>query len=364
MNYKNREHPVPVRLIASGGPRYAPSDIDDVAPEAPVEEASRPVPVRMDGAFPWRKHEALLENSTDYARSWRHNRGDLPDQSLSAYDMSLCSIAARAGWSDAELAALIREHRRSFGEEVKADRADYVARTVARARNGAIMAEHEAEAAQRLADPTESAPRQAVLGWLGAVFGLPIYNIQKFTGTSPILRFTVGDRVVEIPQESLLNQSTWRAKMFVLCDRPPKLIGKNHTPSWSTLITKMVEVAETIEVGPDNTTDGETVSLVREFLQDRTVVELPQGEAVARPDVPFRRDGMVWFKLTNLTQYLSHGAGVRIPRKELVQRLRAIGGDTKHHAISAPPGKHGHGTGRFWGVPDNVLATSAGGWQE
>lgn len=356
VNYKDREHPVPVRLLSADGPRFAPDDLEGVAPaEAPPPDAQRLAPVRMDGEFPVDRHEALLENCPEYAKSWKHERKDLRDQSASAYDMSLCSMAARAGWSDEELAALIRAHRKRFGETIKADRADYVARTVARARNGAALEEREEEAAQQLADPTEPLPRSKLVEQIGVVFGLPISNIQRFMATSPILRFTVGDRTVEIPQENLMDQPAWRKRMFVLCDRPPKFIPKGASPPWEKLLERIIEAAETIDLGTDGTVDGEMAALLREYLMAHPPEQKPAGEVVFPAYRPFVRDGLVWFGMRELLQHLNAGGGVKLQRRDLTHRLRAMGAVVKVHACRNTP-KGSPTTARYYGMSQGIMA--------
>ena len=92
----------------------------------------------LDAAF-LTKLNALLGTNPKFKATWKHTRTDLADQSPSGYDAALCSIAARAGWSDVDLAALIFIHRKKrCGPEhiEKARRSDYVARTIALARAG------------------------------------------------------------------------------------------------------------------------------------------------------------------------------------------------------------------------------------
>lgn len=78
------------------------------------------------------KIKALIANSAAFAEAWNHDRG-LSDESLSTYDLSLCSIAARHGWSCDELVALIAAHR---GFDDKSGRQDYLKRTVDKALEG------------------------------------------------------------------------------------------------------------------------------------------------------------------------------------------------------------------------------------
>lgn len=84
--------------------------------------------------------EALLENSPEFRRSWTHAL-QLP--SMSEYDLSVASYGARAGLNDQQLADLIRLHRRTWDPaDAKADRADYLRRTVARARRQSDREQH------------------------------------------------------------------------------------------------------------------------------------------------------------------------------------------------------------------------------
>lgn len=81
---------------------------------------------------------ATLATNARFAATWRHERTDHPGWSLSEYDLALCSQAALAGWNDQQLADLIATHRAKYGDEDgKANRPDYVQRTIALARQAA-----------------------------------------------------------------------------------------------------------------------------------------------------------------------------------------------------------------------------------
>lgn len=77
---------------------------------------------------------ALIENDSKFKKSWQHKRQDLKDTSNSAYDLSLCSVAAMAGWPDAEIYALMVAHRKQYGGVEKCLREDYVRTTLAKVR--------------------------------------------------------------------------------------------------------------------------------------------------------------------------------------------------------------------------------------
>src|SRR5207245_788524 len=85
-------------------------------------------------ALPVEKLEALLLRDAKFARTWARERPDLADQSASAYDLALAAAAVRAGWSDAEVVALLVAHRQRFGGTEKLARGEYLGRTLSRAR--------------------------------------------------------------------------------------------------------------------------------------------------------------------------------------------------------------------------------------
>lgn len=75
---------------------------------------------------PQEKFNDLIARNPKFSETWYRRRGDL-DGDQSRYDLSLCSIAAREGWTRDDQAWLIREHR---GHDEKSYRIDYIERTV------------------------------------------------------------------------------------------------------------------------------------------------------------------------------------------------------------------------------------------
>jgi hypothetical protein len=75
-----------------------------------------------------------LRKSPRFRETWEHKRDDLRDQSLSAYDLSLASLAARKKCSDQEICDLLVVHRRQNGDDEKLHRLDYFQNTIAKAR--------------------------------------------------------------------------------------------------------------------------------------------------------------------------------------------------------------------------------------
>lgn len=147
------EGSAPVTVLAEGR-RHDRRDLLALAATAGPVEVGRPggasdaegpvldVAVRAGAAPPTALFEALRANSAEFAVTWAHARRERPDWTLSEYDLALCSLAAGAGWTDQQLADLIALHRRAYDpSDTKAERADYIRRTVTKARSGAEQAQ-------------------------------------------------------------------------------------------------------------------------------------------------------------------------------------------------------------------------------
>jgi hypothetical protein len=79
---------------------------------------------------------ALLANSPEFSDTWHHRRAGCTRWTTSEYDLSLCSQAAQAAWTDPQLADLIVAHRARWDKDgQKAGRRKYLTDTIARARS-------------------------------------------------------------------------------------------------------------------------------------------------------------------------------------------------------------------------------------
>jgi hypothetical protein len=139
VNHKYGTDGTVVVLEAVGGLRCNPLELAELAGDVSVEGdsivAAVAAPISPSAEFPAAKLDALLRWDPRFRQTWNHERKDFRDQSLSIYDQSLASRAARDGWSDGELVALLMAHRQRFGGTEKLARPDYLARTIARARS-------------------------------------------------------------------------------------------------------------------------------------------------------------------------------------------------------------------------------------
>lgn len=180
-NTVNRKHPaapVPVQLmLADFDRRFSIDDFENYLPAerssspprvvAPVDPVDLPITLTPDAEPPADKLVAAILESSVFRETWERKRSDLSDSSASGYDLSLATIAMMRGWTDNEVARLILAWRRRHGmHPEKALRADYMARTLARARKATVTEEStdvDLSAFPMVAAPSTSQIRPAVV---------------------------------------------------------------------------------------------------------------------------------------------------------------------------------------------------------
>ncbi|MEN6386020.1 MAG: DUF3987 domain-containing protein [Phycisphaerales bacterium] len=141
-NYKIPEKPLPVEIISCDESiRYSIDEIEPLIPKVSDTAASIPqvnLSLRLDVQPPADKFFEAMQFSPKFRDTWNRQRTDLSDQSQSAYDLSLATIAVYLGWSDQEVADLIIAARRKHGQNPeKSQRLNYMQRTIAQARASA-----------------------------------------------------------------------------------------------------------------------------------------------------------------------------------------------------------------------------------
>ncbi|MBL8812524.1 MAG: DUF3987 domain-containing protein [Planctomycetaceae bacterium] len=180
-NTVNRKHPaapVAVQLMqADFDRRFSIDDFENYLPTekpsspprvaAPVDPCELPIALASDAEPPADKLVAAILESSVFRETWDRKRSDLSDSSASGYDLSLATIAMMRGWTDNEVARLILAWRRRHGmQPEKALRADYMARTLARARKATVTDEStdvDLSAFPMVAAPSTSQIRPAVV---------------------------------------------------------------------------------------------------------------------------------------------------------------------------------------------------------
>lgn len=160
VNRKQPETPLSVQILsADQRRRYSIDDFENFIPAAtpsprpntPRTSAATAVAVDLDAQPPADKFQSAMEESPAFRQTWDRCRPELLDQSASAYDLSLATLAVIRGWSDDEIARLLVAWRCQHDERPeKAIRPDYITRTLARARSAAITDDSAVDLSQFL----------------------------------------------------------------------------------------------------------------------------------------------------------------------------------------------------------------------
>jgi hypothetical protein len=212
LNHKTSP-PAPVTLERHQGRRCSFSELDDWLPEGEpaVLPGDQPPPPELDGVVEIELDElaeAWASRDSHFAATWARTRGDLG--SASEYDLALCTKAIDMGCDDATAWALVRSWRHRHGEDLaKAERADYAARTLARARAGAPPQTFDAPDA---GDARSGRAASRVLERLRARLhlGAAVCDLPPLT---PLV-----DGVAFLPGESVIFSPPKTGKTFVALD--------------------------------------------------------------------------------------------------------------------------------------------------
>ena len=280
---------------------------------------------------------ALMDNDQKTKDTFNHERKDLKDTSLSGYDLALANAAARARWSDQEIASLLVEHRAKHDPGgAKAQRIDYLARQVATAR-----ASTAGEAAKEGIDEAATfgvADRQKALDDVSSRLGVKIIRVIKYmtdapqyeieaeftgkslNGTPP--RVTQGK--IRLPSvDGLITQSKFRSAIAAATEWLP---DGQDAENWKKTARVLLELVEKVEVGPEATDIGLISAWLRDYFQ-----EVPPSDNVddcAASRSPFNRDGKVYFFTPQFGQWLKIKYREHRSAKEIAIMLRGVGGNS------------------------------------
>lgn len=366
-NFKDPDHPEPVRLLRAGEARFNLSDLNELLPP---EKEPRPVmPKLHDGTAktpnveltlapeaqpPFDKFEALRLNEPRFARSWDHRRSDLQDQSQSAYDQSLANFAALADWPDQEIADLLIANRRKHGADLKL-RPDYYRRTIVAARraaapsqldkkivdfvqtdggtaadlpmgndntgNDAPETEQGEPSGQAKADSPDR--RRALLDMLSERFKVQIKRVVKFTGEPSEYSIETENGTVQLGGvDGLVSQNKLR---LAIADTTGRYLPEFDHRIWPAIAQALLDVCEAVDRGEDATMHGTMSEWLRIYLGEKSIHPSLAEADDARE--PFLHLGRVCIFSADLKRWLQIRLSERVTQGRLTADLRAFGAE-------------------------------------
>lgn len=363
-NHKRDPH-VEVIILDFPGTRYHIDDLLEEATLAGPTQSPATAPavssagLRLDPAAepPSAKLLALMANDRRFAKSWERSRADLSDQSPSAYDMSLATIAVSAGWTDQEIVDLLLAARRNHGEDPKL-RPDYYQRTLTRAR---AAVDHDQVRTSDMDRIEELADAAIVAGIADADAPLPVDDAgEPVPPSAPIPKLTPEQRAEMIERLSKtlgVRIVRWIQRGYdprraefslvlpngreVLIGRAPAVRNPNtfgHAvyagaqivlprftiKTWDKICKGLASIVEI-----DETKDIDRVWQVREWLMQYTRGELDFRDATwagaLENNDPFVRDKQLFVYIGSLMKFVKLSLYESVTKEEICFSLAALG---------------------------------------
>lgn len=333
---------MPVRLIHVDGPRYNPDDFEPYCVDASFLAQRGLTPTRSyqpdkfelnDSLQPdFERFQALLDNDTTFEATWRMKRKDLGDQSPSSYDMSLANQAARAGWTDKEIGALILAFRRTHKLDVaKAMRPDYIYRTISRARD-ALARDDSTEALDEVGEALDEAKRtgddeqvkdarRAALDVIGQQLGLEVLHFIKYLSEPP--QFALVTPTQTIPLGGADGILVWAKFRQAVWETVGHQIERFKAVEWDRITQLIPRAWEEQDIGAEATERGEVAAWLSQYLSQRPPVDTVSEAATS--EYPYTADGRVVLFGPAFRRWLYLTYQERVTNKELGRRLRAFG---------------------------------------
>ncbi len=316
MNRKKGLEPVPARLLSAGGPTYSFDALEQYLVEEPREgEKARPAPKPIvvdppkNAAAP-RELLDLLEVDTNTRQWWERRRDDMADTSPSGYDLCIANEGVYRGWSDQVIAQCMYAWRSRHGENPeKAQRPDYLARTIARARERSV---------QRDSDTAGESSKTRE--WLTARFGYEFKAFIKYVGNPSEYEIQLGGRRILLgPSKTVLSAKAVEQKFFDNDLDFPELKPKD----WKVVYEKLRSV-QIVDTQIAESRKEITKERLGDYFEERVVHDGPHWrEAVATKEPFIDGNNHLGVCLGDLKSFIEVNTGERLTR--LNHDLRELG---------------------------------------
>jgi hypothetical protein len=283
---------------------------------------------------------AHMENDRRFAKTWRHQRPDLADQSASSYDMALASYAVNAGWTDQDIANLLIAFRRTHKLDLaKALRRDYLQRTIARAKatvsdsescREAREAKAKAKQAERKAerehfeavDKILEAP-EPELDRISRMIGVPVARwIQHGIEESDYSLVLANGRDICIgPVDAVMNMVRFKARMY---EATGIVVPRMKCEQWDTfcrLLAKCVEVVANDESGRVN----RLKDWLTAYLTQTAIYRDDEWPSALKRFHPFIREGRLHVSIQDTLRFIRYSLDEKADKADLWRVLRAGG---------------------------------------
>ena len=289
-------------------PTLIPSD--GSAAERP-EETGGGLALDPEADPPLLKMDALRKANPKFRRSWEQDR---KDQSPTAYNLSMATMAMQAGWSDQEVVNLLIYWRGKHGHDLKL-RENYYVMTLDKAREPIEIAQAEEQLDEALAQPPEDQP-EVLKDTLKTLFRV---GIVKYAGDPPIYYMYTKQGDITLGEiNSITSQAIFRNMVASITGVWITAVSRK---AWDKRVQALLLVCEEIDAGDASHPTQETNAWLEEYLLKKPPREEDEWEKAAEAKQPFILHGKVHIFLDDFRRWLDLN-GEQATSHALRRRLR------------------------------------------
>ena len=321
-------------------PTLIPSD--GSAAERP-EETGGGLALDPEADPPLLKLEALQKANPKFRRRWEQDRKDMTDQSPSAYDMSMATMAMQAGWSDQEVVNLMICWRRKHGHDLKL-RENYYLMTLDKAREPIEIAQAEEQLTEALAQPPEDQP-EVLKDTLETLFRVDISRIVRYAGDPPIYYMYTKQGDITLGEiNKITSQTSFRNMVATITGVWISAVSKK---AWDQRVQALLLACEEIDVGDASHPNQETNAWLEKYLLKKPPREEDEWEKAAEARQPFILHGKVHIFLGGFREVAgSQRRAGHLPRP-----------GAEAQAVPGPDGEDRHKGGKLPDHPHHLATT-------
>jgi hypothetical protein len=338
----------PVTIISQSDKRYDPFEITEyLIDESLVSEPTNIVSVPTDNVTvslsaqpPLDKFEALFDNHPEFKDRWNHKKPPSSrDDSMSSYDMSLASMAARNGWTVQEIVDLLVYHRKKYAHldnGSKGTRTDYLIRTAKNA-VATINTEHAYESvsvtvtagtdAESPRMPQTDDEKAEVFKGISKLLTLPVTGFIKYDGDEPTFKIKVDDRWIDLGGiENITTFNRFQNKIAAHIGRGiPNFSRDKWRGVWETLMS--VVSVETLADGGDIGIMYNTK--LSRWITSTGVCEVTRELDMCDTGMIYKCKSRLYFCLDDFYRFIKLHEHENVTRPQLTRTLRGFGVEAK-----------------------------------
>ena len=267
-----------------------------------LDPEAEPSAVRLD---------ALLTADPKFRRSWGQDR---KDQSPTAYNLSMATMAMGVGWSDQEVVNLLICWRRKHGHDLKLGEGYYEI-ILSKAKEPIVMAQAQEQLEEALLLRPEDHP-EVLKAKLKTLFRVDIIRIVKYVGEPPVYYMYTKQGDITLGEiSSITSQTKFQNLVAAATDVWIPAVSRKE---WDQRIQAILLVCEPIDVGDASHLAQETRLWLAKYLLKKPPREDDEWEKAAEARQPFVRHGRVYVFIDDLQKWL----GNQMTKNALGQRLR------------------------------------------